>query len=74
MKPWKRTRKGAQPGSYVILDRASGDVCGDLCRLDRRTWHWMPAPGIPGAWWGFADSLSEAADKMHALWLGRNDR
>lgn len=71
MKPWKRTRKGAQPGNYMIVDRATGEVCGEVVQLDRQTWHWLPVEKEKGQWWGLADYMSEAAGVMHSRWMKR---
>jgi len=65
MKSWKRTRKGANQGEYMILDRETGEVVGDIGRVADRWWSTHTA----GGWWDFAESFTEGADAVHARWL-----
>ena len=66
MKPWKRTRKGAQPGNYMIVDRASGDVCGEVLGL--HGW-WVDKADRAGAPGRVSRSLSLIGDRIHYRWL-----
>ena len=58
-------------GSYLVTDRATGQVCGSVAAAYDESWEWTgewSAMGPDNAWAGTFPLLRDAAAALHKEW------